>query len=206
MKFILTSNSYQVTKSWTKEFGIKPTQLKVAFIDTAADIYNKAEADWLIADRDALTDQGFTVTDYSLVNKTKENLIKDLQEFDVFFVSGGNTFYLLEHSNKSGFTELIKENYFQDKIYVGSSAGSVLLSNNIETIKFLDDPNKASLDNYQAIGILNFTIFPHWGSEYFKERYKKVTDFAYENNFPGMLLSDNQYLLVSDQQLKLVTV
>ncbi|MDH5533855.1 MAG: peptidase E [Candidatus Pacebacteria bacterium] len=206
MKFILTSNSYLVTKEWSKEFGMKPNKLSVAFIDTAADVYNKAEADWLKADRDALTNVGFTVTDYSLVDKTKDQLTKDLSKFDVFFVSGGNTFYLLEKSNKSGFTELIKEDYFKDKIYVGSSAGSVLLSNNIDPIKFIDDPKKASLENNKAIGIFNFTIFPHWGNSYFKDKYVKATEYAYANSQQALLLADNQYLLYSNKEFNLISI
>jgi dipeptidase E len=184
---------------------MNPSKLKVAFIDTAADVYNKKEADWLKADRNALTNVGFTITDYSLVNKTKEDLIKDLKKFDVFFVSGGNTFYLLEKANKSGFTDLIKEDYFKNKIYVGSSAGSVLLSNNIDAIKFLDDPKKASLDNYDGAGIFDFTIFPHWGSKKFKEKYLKATEYAYANIISALLLADNQYLLFSKNKFSLIS-
>ena len=180
--------------------------MTAVFIDTAADIYNKAEADWLKADRSSLTDLGFSVTDYSLVDKNKDQLITDLTKFDVIFVSGGNTFYLLEHSNKSGFTELIKQDYFKDKIYIGSSAGSVILSDNIEPIKFLDDPSVANLENYDGVGILNTVIYPHWGNPYFKEKYNKTMTFAYQNNFPGILLADNQYLVIEYNELKLISV
>ena len=114
MKFILTSNSYLITKEWSQAFEMNPSKLKVAFIDTAADVYNKTEADWLKADRDALIDVGFTVSDYSLTNKTKKQLVKDLSKFDIFFVSGGNTFYLLEKANQSEFVKLIKEDYYND--------------------------------------------------------------------------------------------
>jgi dipeptidase E len=206
MKFILTSNSYLITKEWSQAFEMNPSKLKVAFIDTAADVYNKTEADWLKADRDALIDVGFTVSDYSLTNKTKKQLVKDLSKFDIFFVSGGNTFYLLEKANQSEFVKLIKEDYFKDKTYVGSSAGSVLLSNNIDPIKFIDNPKKASLKNNNAIGIFNFTIFPHWGSEDFKEKYIKATEYAYEHSQQALLLADNQYVLSEDGSLKLVSV
>ena len=205
MKFILTSNSHSVNKQWSKEFGMNPDKLKVAFIDTAADVYNKAEADWLKADRSSLTDVGFSVTDYSLTDKTKEDLINDLKEFNVLFVSGGNSFYLLEKANISGFTDLIKQDYFKDKIYVGSSAGSVILSNNIDPIKFIDDPKKASLKNNDAIGIFNFTIFPHWGNSYFKDKYVKATEYAYKHSQQALLLADNQYILSENESFMLVS-
>jgi dipeptidase E len=145
MKFILTSNSYMVTSSWSKEFGLEPPKMKLAFIDTAAEVYNKDEAEWLKADREALVKVGFSVEDYTLTDKSIDDLKNDLSKFDVFFVSGGNTFYLLEKAIKSGFVDLIKENYFSYKVYVGSSAGSVLLSNDIEIIRYLDSQDKAVL-------------------------------------------------------------
>ena len=206
MKFILTSNSYSVTKSWIKEFGIKPSDMKVAFIDTAAEVYDKDEADWLNADREALVKVGFSVIDYTLSGKTKENLQEDLSKFDVFFVSGGNSFYLLEKALKSGFVSLIKENYFSEKIYVGSSAGSVLLSNDIDIIKFLDNPDKANLETTKAIGILNFVILPHWGNDHFKLKYRKLLNVAYEKAIGGITLADNEYLTYFSNQLKLVKV
>lgn len=204
MKFILTSNSYQVTKSWIAELDKKPAEMKAAFIDTAADVYNKSEAMWLKADRDALTEVGFLVEDYSLDGKSREQLITDLEKFDLLFVSGGNTFYLLEKANQSGFTDLIKEDYFADKVYVGSSAGSVFLSDNIEVIKFLDNPDQTTLDNFDAAGILNFTIFPHWGSPKFKSKYEQTLSFAYDSMKAFMTLKDSDYLVLFENKLKLV--
>jgi dipeptidase E len=206
MKYILTSNANSVTSSWSEELGMNQKKLTAAFIDTAADVYDKANADWLKADRASLTDLGLTVTDYSLVDKTKEQVMNELEKFDILFVSGGNTFYLLEHSNKSGFTQLIKEDYFKDKLYIGSSAGSVLLSNSIEPIKFLDDPSVTSLTSYEAIGLLDFTIYPHWGSPHFKKKYQQATQYAYDHAFAGFLLADHQYLVIDEQGMRLVSV
>ncbi len=204
MKFILTSNSYQVTDSWIRELDKKPSEMRAVFIDTAANVYDKSEAVWLRADRDALTKVGFEVEDYDLEGKTRENLIEDLREFDLLFVSGGNTFYLLEKANESGFTQLIKENYFVEKTYVGSSAGSVFLSDNIEVIKFLDNPDQTKLVSFDAASILNFTIFPHWGSPKFKSKYEKTFSLAYENMKAFFTLKDTEYLVFSEGSSKLV--
>lgn len=195
MKFILTSSSNLVTESWSQEFEMKPTDLKVAFIDTAAEVYNKEQADWLQADRQALITVGFSVTDYTLTDKTEEDLKNDLADFEILFVSGGNTFYLLEKAIHSGFVDLIKNDFFPDKVYVGSSAGSVLLSNDIEIIKYLDSPDKARLTTTQSIGIFDCLILPHWGSETFKSKYQQLFKAAYEKSVNIMTISDTEYLL-----------
>lgn len=180
--------------------------MKLAFIDTAAEVYNKDEADWLKTDRKALVEVGFSVKDYTLTDKTENDLKNDLSEFDALFVSGGNTFYLLEKAIKSGFTDLIKDNYFPRKIYIGSSAGSVLLSNDIEIIKHLDSPDKAELNTTKAIGIFDFVILPHWGNEKFKNKYHQLFDSAYEKAASGITLADNEYLLYASKEFKLVRV
>lgn len=183
---------------------MKPGQMKAAFIDTAAEVYNKAEAEWLQADRRALVEAGFTVTDYTLTNKTQDQLKTDLTPFDLLFVTGGNTFYLLEKANLSGFTQLLKDNFFADQIYVGSSAGSVLLSNNIEAIKFLDNPDRADKPEFQAVGLLDYTILPHWGSEKFKPRFEQLLSFAYDQAQPLIAIADTQCLVVSPTDFRLV--
>ena len=38
-------------------------------------------------------------------------------------------------------------------------------------------------------------IFPHWGNDYFKEKYIKATEYDYEHSQQALLLADNQYIL-----------
>lgn len=206
MKFILTSNSYMVTKSWLKHLPKPPAQMSAVFIDTAADMYDKATAAWLQIDRQMMVDAGMTVQDYTLVGKSKKELIQDLSKVDLIFVSGGNTFYLLEHAQKSGFVKLIQENAFPKAVYVGSSAGSVLLSNDIDAIKFLDDPKEAKLTSTKAIGLLNSVLLPHWGSDKFKPRYVKTFEYAYQHAISVLTLADNQYIVIDEGSFELLEV
>lgn len=206
MKYILTSSFNLVADDCLRYLGKSSKGLKVAFIDTAADMYNKTEEAWLQADRTALVNAGCEVTDYTLVDKDKITLQQELSGFDIFFVAGGNTFYLLEKAKKSGFVELLKENAWKDKIYIGSSAGSVLLSHDIDAIKFLDDPKYASLESTRAVGLLNFVFFPHWGAEdKFQERYNKAFEYIYQKGIAVLTVTDHQYLLADGDTFKLIT-
>ncbi len=177
--------------------------MRLAFIDTAAEVYQKAEADWLWADRQALVTAGFAVTDYTLTGKTQSSLEIELTEFEVLFLSGGNSFYLLEKARKSGFVDLIQNDFFKNQIYVGSSAGSIILGQDLDPIKFIDDPGKSDLTDFQGIGIIDTTIFPHWGNPKFAAKYQKTIDYLYENSLTGILLADNQYLFLSSSASRL---
>lgn len=195
MQFILTSSSYVVMTSWLQHLSLSPKGATAVFIDTAADMYNKAEEEWLQVDRRALVDHGFSVSDYSLVNKSKKQVFKDLAEIDLIFVAGGNTFFLLEHAQKSGFVELIQENAFPNAVYVGSSAGSVLLCDDIAAIQFLDNPKEASLTSTKAIGFFQSLIFPHWGSPHFKSKYAEAFRYVYTHGISVTTLTDKQYIV-----------
>lgn len=65
----------------------------------------------------------------------------NINEFDVMYMMGGNTFYLLNIIRKTGFDKNIKEFINSGKIYVGSSAGSEILGNSIDVALGYDDNN-----------------------------------------------------------------
>lgn len=194
MKFIVTSFSPIVIQKWSKEFNMDPKKMSAVFIDTAAEVYDKENQQWLKDDRQSLVDVGFNVEDYTITDKNLDDLKNDLAKYDLIFVSGGNTFYLLEKANKSGFTQLIKEDFFADKIYVGSSAGSALLSDDIEIVGHIDDPKKGELSSTKGIGVFSFVIIPHWGNEKFYAKFMKLIDDTYAKSISYMTLTDNEYL------------
>lgn len=193
-------------KDLLKHFDKQVKGLKVAFINTASES-EKGDLSWLHADRDTLLKHGFEVFDYTITGKTYEEVKNDLSVIDVLFVAGGNTFYLLEQANKCDFKKIIQNLLSKGVIYIGSSAGSLLACPNIEPIKFLDDPNKAEeLKSFDALNLVDFIIFPHWGHERFKERQLKSVESVYSENFKVILLRDNQYIFVEDNSYKIIEI
>jgi len=205
-KIFLTSSASTVIKDLVTHFDKPITGLKVAFIDTASES-EKGDLPWLDADRDALIEQGFDVFDYSITGKTNTEVVQALQDIDVLFVAGGNTFYLLEQANKCNFKKVVTDLLHAGVTYIGSSAGSLLLCPNIEPIKFLDDPNKAiDLQTYDALGLIDFIALPHWGHERFKERQLKAIEFLYGKDYKVILLTDKQYVWVAGDRYKIMEV
>jgi len=181
-----------------------PTDLSLVFIDTAQEL-EKGDKHWLDEDRQALIDVGFTVLDYTLTGKTQNQLEKDLAPFDVFFVAGGNTFYLLYQAQQSGFLQLIS-NPDNQKTYVGSSAGSILVCPDIDMIQFIDDPAQApNLRSTVGANLVNYLVLPHWGNPVFQAGYAKSLEKLYQSKYPAVLLNDNQYLVVEKGYAKLVS-
>jgi dipeptidase E len=201
MKLFLSSSVNVVASQIANDIG--KTGLQLAFIYTAAEVErNGKDADWCQADRAALVNAGFLVTDYTISDKQQADLIHDLSEFNVIFLSGGNTFYLLQQSQQSGFIPVIQNLIMnQQKIYIGSSAGSCIAGPDISPIVNVDDRSKApDIEASQGYSFVNFCILPHWGSEHFKESYlNNRLDFTYTaDQYPLLTLTDTQYVKVTN--------
>lgn len=176
--------------------------MKAAFIPTAADMYDTKP--WMDVDRQALVDLGMEVEDCDIKNKTEDELYDFLKTKDIIFVSGGNTFYLLYHANQSGFGQALARLLGEGKIYIGSSAGSVLVGPTIEPVKTMDDPNDApNLKSFEGLGFIDSVILPHYGKEKYEQQYQDILK-EWSGKVKIQLLRDNEVILVKDNDFKLL--
>jgi dipeptidase E len=185
------------------EFIGKDTKgLKVAFIQTAADPY---EDKWFVeADRKKLIEFGFNLIDLDLKDKNQNELQNVLDGVDIIYITGGNSFYLLDKMQQSGFDKILPDLLEQGIIYAGSSAGAVVIGSSLEPIRSLDDPSKApNLKLYNGLGLVDFVIIPHYGKEKYKEKQDKIIS-EYSDKFKIQTLTDNQTILVDGDNYRLV--
>lgn len=174
----------------------KPNKLKLAFIDTAAHPYIGKDTPWMTADRDELSAMGFAMTYYDIKGKNADQLRRDLSQFQVIFVEGGNTFYLLNEIKKSGFDIVVKELLDKGVIYIGASAGSMILGPDLNHLIKIDHPETVpELTDYTCLGLIPERIVPHYG----REKYAAVhAALAAEWGDKVLQLRDDQALIVND--------
>lgn len=197
MQLFLTASANDVLNDIVKRLPQKPFEYNLAFISTAADV-ETGDKWWLRADRDKLVSLGFRVTDVAISDK--------LENFNAIFVSGGNTFYLLDQAIKSGFDQILKTKLEQGTIYIGSSAGSTIIGKGVNLVSTVDDPSKAPDLTSDGLGIINAAILPHWGSSDFKTGYLASAESMYTESIPIILLNNKQYLWVDDNYQKIISV
>ncbi|OGV96100.1 hypothetical protein A2W24_01000 [Microgenomates group bacterium RBG_16_45_19] len=206
-QLFLTSSVSEVAQDIAKR--ITTRNKKLVFIDTAAEV-EKGDKEWLRNDRKSLVEIGFLVTDYTITNKAKDEFVKDLNFFDAIYLSGGNTFYLLQQAQLSGFTEVIRELVIdKGKIYIGSSAGTIIAGPDIYPTYRLDNAELApKLNGYKGFSLVNFCIFPHWGSEHFRGLYlnKRLEHAYYDKQVPLVALTDSQYVWMKDKLMEIIDV
>ncbi len=203
-KLFLSSNFYQVSNLLLPLLPKEPNKLTVTFIPTAADPYE--DRSWMYEDRNKLIEMGFAVFDLDIKNKSKKQLFELTKDTDIIFVSGGNTYYLLEHVQKSGFDEVVKQLITNETIYIGSSAGSVLACPTIEYIEDLDDKAKAHLISFDGLGIIEFLLLPHYGDPKYDDKFRKIIDKWKNLGYTIKTLTNNQTIICNNNEVKTVSV
>ena len=181
----------------------KPSNLKLAFIPTAADIYTIKP--WFYGDKAALKLLGFKPKTISLIDTSHCKLERALHDCDALFVSGGNTYYLLEQAQQSGFIEIVKKRVRSGLVYIGSSAGSVLASPSIEHIEDLDDRSQADLQSYTSLGLIDQRILPHAGEPKYASKFSDIMHRWHRDEYPMLPLSNDQAVIIDGLKHQVVS-
>jgi len=159
---ILTSSFSSVAAELRSKDLIPRPGASVAFIPTAASPYPIRP--WIDADRDALVGLGYRVTDVDIEMRTVNDLRAELSTFDVIFVAGGLVSYLAEQSRRSGFNAIIRGLLRDGKVYVGSSAGSMILGPTVEPFieeEMAELPAGFVIESAECINLVDYVILPH---------------------------------------------
>ncbi|MCH7951226.1 Type 1 glutamine amidotransferase-like domain-containing protein [Patescibacteria group bacterium] len=206
-RLYLASSIDRTAESIAKDIGKDHGTMKLAFITTAAEA-ETGDMIWLDNDRKGLVGAGFELFDYTITDKTKTDLEKDLKEVDVVHLNGGTTFYLLLQARKSGFDSWVKKAVNKGTIYTGSSAGSLAASTDIELMKGTETREyEKELGSYKAFGLVDFIALPHWGNKDFKDKFfSQRLDFAFKQDNKIILLNDWQYVKVEGDMYKIIDV
>ena len=120
----------------------------------------------------------------------------EIDKADVIYVCGGNTFYLIQQIRQSGFDKLLKS--FQG-LYVGVSAGSIVVGPNVEVSGPWDE-NDINLTDTTGMNIVNVALIPH----YQRKEKSIVDDLKAKANYEIIELTDNQAVLVVDGEKKVI--
>lgn len=201
--FLASAGSF-VAGDVAKRLG-EERKLKLLYVTTAAEV-EEGDLWWLRADHDALVKAGFLVSEYTITGKTRAEIAKTFAAADVLCFSGGNNYYLLEKIQQTGCAELIQSAVKKGKPYFGISAGAIVAGSDLSPLYFEPDARKApELKGLKGLALVDFIIFPHWGSPYFKDFYmnQRLVQ-AYKPGYKIILLTDSQYVYIENDKYCIV--
>lgn len=204
IKMFLSSSFCDVVSLFS-DFAIEEVKgKKVTFIPTASIV--EEYVGHVENDKRAFESLGIIV-DVLELSTASNNVIKEkITTNDYIFVSGGNSFYLLQILKETGADQLIKEQVSNGKLYIGTSAGSVVMCPDIQYIEAMDDKSFApKLTEYKAMGMIDQYPLVHYGCEPFTAVAEQVYH-EYKDKLPLVLLTNHQVITVRGGELGVLTV
>jgi dipeptidase E len=177
---------------------------KAAFIPTASVPENVKF--FVEADRKALEGLSIEVDELELSTASVKTIRKKIEDADLIFVSGGNSFFLLQELRRTKADDMILDTIKSGKPYIGSSAGSIVLAPDIRYIERMDNPKKApELKSSAALGAIDFYPLPHFGNSPFKKIDERIIA-DYGETIELVPISNTQAILVKGKTRHILTI
>ena len=190
---LLASNGEGVYKYGDRVFTKPLSKMKLAYITTASkDVPDKS---YLEIHKKRMKKLGFDFEEIDIEGKNEKELRKLLKGKEAVHVEGGNTYYLLKCARESGFKKVIEDLIEKGLIYIGTSAGSYLVTPGIEMSNWKTEKEKKNehgLADFTGLNFIPFLLFAHYRPmhrEMLKEKIKKL-------KYPLRILKDGQAILV----------
>lgn len=200
-KLFLTSSFSDVSQFLEGFIGDTLTNKTITFIPTGSLV--EEYRGYVDNDKKAFEKLGIIIEELEISNSSLDLIEQVITKNDYIYVSGGNTFYLLQELKKSGADKIIVDEIQKGKPYIGASAGSIVMSKNIKYVEKMDDREKAKyLTDDNALGVVDFYPLPHHTNEPFKNIVEKIIE-EYENSLKLMAISNTEVIEFTEKEIKI---
>lgn len=155
--------------------------------------------------KELLSKMGLIVDELEISTANYLDIVSKLENNDYIYVAGGNTFFLLQEMNRTGAGNLIRTQINAGKLFIGESAGAILVAPDIEYAKDTDDFLAApQLKTFEALNIIDFYPVPHYKDDSLKEAVESVIS-KYGAVLPIVPFSNSQAILVTGKEKQIVS-
>src|SRR3990167_1072124 len=204
MKLILASEGFYTEEIVAKceELVGKPRKsISVAVINEAYAV-ERNNLTWVLDNLNNVRNNfGGNLELVNLLALDIETVKQRLGENDVIFVVGGHTDYLMSVFIKSGLSKILPE-LLKTKVYVGSSAGSMVLGKRLSEeayIKIYNERNTYGVDKYSEL--VDIAIMPHLDSPNFPNRKETLIDAVEQHSGVVYGLRDDSAIVVDENNI-----
>ena len=131
------------------------SESKVAYIASSPDPARKYFADvanWFLG-------MGIANISYFDANSQPDE-VENLRKFDAVYLSGGNTYHLLQALRDTGMGEIVRMLALESETpIIGVSAGGLCLT---KDIRAATAENNIGITNHAGLGLVDFGFYPHY--------------------------------------------
>ncbi len=198
-RLFLASSGLEYIK---KFIGRDPSGVRMLFIPTAGNL--DTDVWWIDKDRDVLSKMGFDIRELDIAHSHRNEMKRQLDDSEIVYVAGGNTFYLLKQMQMSGFGELLTTYVENGGLYAGASAGALIAGADIGPIASIDEPEKVEgLASTRGLGFVDVVPIPHYDMGARTDTINAIQD-QYAGKYEFVLLTDDDALEVTDDTWRVV--
>ncbi len=210
MKLLLTSSgitNQSIAKALFSLVDKRAEDISLVFIPTASNM-EKGDKSWFINDLNNLKILNLKSIDIADISAVPESIWRPkIEEADILFFEGGNSFHLMEWINKSGLNKLLPE-FLKTKVYVGVSAGSMVTNKdlNLRTSKIIYGEDLDKTENMPGLNYVDFYFLPHLNSPDFEKlREENIREATIGVTEKVYALDDQSALKVVDGKVEIIT-
>jgi len=187
---LLTSTGLYSPNVYNKFKEIKDEKsLKKAVIITTASS-DKEKNQYVQSALSQLKSTGLDIVDFYDFENDGE---RDLSQYDIIYVGGGNTFTLMKFAREMNFDKTVLALLKRDGVYVGVSAGSVIVGPSIQIANEVHpDKNEVDLKDFTGFTIVDVVIYPHYSPKIEAE----IRSFEERNNMKIERIDNSQAILL----------
>lgn len=150
-----------------------------------------------------LENLGLIVDNLEISTAACDEIEYKLKHNDFIYVTGGNTFFLLQELKRTGADKIIVEEVNSGKLYIGESAGAIVASADIEYAQKMDSVEEAPhLKDYSALGLVDFYTVPHYNSMPFEKAAQSIID-SYEATLNLIPISNDGAIWVQGDKIQI---
>lgn len=181
--------------------GKPQDQISVGIINEAYAV-EKGDKRWVLDNLNSVKNNFSGEIDIvNLLALSIDEVEERLSDKDVIFVVGGDTDYLMSVYQKTGFDKLLPI-LLETKVYVGSSAGSMVVGKRISAAAYrliYGEDSKYGINEY--LGLVDISVMPHLDSPDFPNRKESLLEAV--GGFEGKVygLRDDSAVVVEDNDI-----
>lgn len=202
MKKLFLASSFKDVANIFADFEKDLKGKTVTFIPTASKV--EKIVFYVNSGKKALQKLGLIIDELDISTASNDEINCKLRNNDFIYITGGNTFFLLQELKKTGADKIIIDEINKGKLYIGESAGAIVTSANIEYAKRMDDVKKApNLTEFSGLNLVDFYVIPHYTNFPFEKTVEKIIE-DYSSKLNLSPISNKDAILVVDNKIDFI--
>ncbi|MDY0192277.1 MAG: Type 1 glutamine amidotransferase-like domain-containing protein [Aliarcobacter butzleri] len=202
MKKLFLASSFKDVANIFADFEKDLKGKTVTFIPTASKV--EKVVFYVNSGKKTLQKLGLIIDELDLSTASNDEINNKLRNNDFIYITGGNTFFLLQELKKTGANKIIIDEINKGKLYIGESAGAIITSANVEYAKRMDDVKKApNLTEFSGLNLVDFYVIPHYTNFPFEKTVEKIIE-DYSSKLNLSPISNKDAILVVDNKIDFI--